>query len=161
MIFEMFGLVLVGLSGCTDGGTTEDDSGHHHHSTHPETCGEPGEEYSPGMTAQGEEGVVEVSLVEATPAPPDKGDNLFTVQVAQVADDALLDDATVLLRPWMPEHGHGSSPETFALSWTGSDGLYETDSVNLFMGGLWELSFEVTTEEGSTDTATFTFCVEG
>ncbi len=33
--------------------------------------------------------------------------------------------------------------------------------MNLFMGGLWELAFEVETAEGDTDIATFTFCVEG
>ena len=154
-------LLFLGITGCTDDTTTGHDSGHHHHGTHAETCGEPGDDYVAGMVANGTEGLVDVTLVSADPGPPEKGDNLFVLSLSDAADDALLEGATVVLRPWMSEHGHGSSPETFAVTAGTEAGTYETEPVNLFMGGLWDLVFEVETAEGNTDTATFTFCIEG
>ncbi len=154
-------LLLLSVVACTDDTTTSTDSGHHHHGTHAETCGEPGDDYIAGMVANGADGLVDVTLVSADPGPPEKGDNLFVLSLSASADDSPLEGATVVLRPWMSEHGHGSSPETFSVTAGTEPGTYETEVVNLFMGGLWDLAFEVETAEGDTDTGTFSFCIEG
>lgn len=149
---------LLALVACTDDTSTPSDSGHDGHA---ETCGEAGLDYVAGMLALGDEGQVALSLTSAEPGPPEKGDNLLVVTLTSQDDDSVIDDADLVLRPFMREHGHGSSPETFAVTGTGSDGRYETEAVNLFMGGLWDLTFEVTLADDSTDAVTFSFCVEG
>ncbi len=152
---------LFALVACDDTTTTTADSGHGDHGTHAETCGEPGDHYLAGMTALGADGLVELTLVSSDPGPPEKGDNVFVVSVASAADGAVLQGAGVVLRPWMPEHGHGSSPETFSVVEGATVGEFQAEGVDLFMGGLWELAFEVESAAGDIDTATFTFCVEG
>lgn len=154
-------LSLLALFACTDDTTTSMDTGHGSHGNHAETCGDEGDHYMAGMVASGTEGLVDLTLVDADPGPPEKGDNLLVLSLAWAADDSPVEGASVVLRPWMPEHGHGSSPETFAVTASTDPGAYETEPVNLFMGGLWELMFEVETLDGDTDSATFTFCVEG
>jgi hypothetical protein len=126
---------------------------------HTETCGEPGDTYTAGMQKEGDSGTFTVVLVAADPAPPDKGDNVLTLQIL---DDAGLpvDDATVVVAPFMPEHGHGTSPAEFDAPHTGSDGTYVSTPMDLFMGGLWDLVVQVTGSDNSTDEATFTFCIE-
>ncbi len=153
-------LTLFTLLACTDDTTTSTDSGHHQHGTHAETCGEPGDHYMAGMVASGADGLVDISLVSSDPGPPEKGDNTVVIQLLDAASGDPVDGASVVLRPWMPEHGHGSSPETFDVTWTGVETGEFSTTPNLFMGGLWELTFEVETAGGDTDTATFTFCVE-
>ncbi len=103
-------LSLLALVGCTGDTTTTTDSGHDSHGTHAETCGEDGDHYMAGMVANGADGLVDVILVSADPGPPEKGDNLLVLSLTSTADDLALEGATVVLRPWMPEHGHGSSP---------------------------------------------------
>lgn len=71
-----------------------------------------------------------------------------------------MDDGSLLVRPFMPEHGHGTTPETFATTFS-SDGTYQSEAVDLFMPGAWELNFEFDDGAGATDAALFTFCIEG
>ncbi len=155
-------LALAGLWACPSD-TTDDsaapDSGHDNH--HAESCGIATDHFMVGMTAAGEQGVVDVVLVAADPAPPDKGDNVVTVQAVDAIDGTALDGATLTLAPFMPEHGHGSSPESFSLTATGNPGEYVTETFDLFMGGVWDLTFQVTTAAAESDEATFRLCVEG
>ena len=155
-------LALAGLWAC--GSDTTDDSAAHdsgHDNHHTEACGISTDHFMVGMTTAGTEGVVEVVLVSADPAPPDKGDNVVTVQAVDATDGAALDGATLVLVPFMPEHGHGSSPESFSLTATGNPGEYVTETFDLFMGGVWDLTFQITTADAATDEATFRFCIEG
>jgi hypothetical protein len=156
-------LSLLGLwvAGC--GGDTKADSGGHGHDdgshAHEETCGEPGETFTAGMSKDGPAGAVGFALTSAVPAPPDKGDNLWTVTLTDSNGDAIT-DATLTVEPWMPEHEHGSSPESFSAQSNG-EGAYETEAINLFMGGLWELTLIAALGDGTVDQVTFTFCIEG
>ena len=147
-------LVVVGCAG-----DKAEETGHTHE--HSETCGEPGETYTAGMTKTGDEGVLSIVIAEADPAPPDKGDNVWILEISDASTGDGVDDATVTIRPYMPEHGHGTSPEYYDTTATGADGLYESATIDLFMGGLWDLTVGAELTDGTTGSATFTFCLEG
>ena len=99
-----------------------------------------------------------VRFVDARPSPPDKGSNAWTVAIA---DDhgAIAATSIVSLRPWMPDHGHGSIPSTISLRPKAS--VWETGPFDLFMRGYWTFAFEVATSSTSKRTVEFAFCLEG
>ncbi len=101
-----------------------------------------------------------VRMLEATPGPPDRGDNMWLFQVVD-ASGAMMDGATVVVKPFMPEHGHGSTPAEFTATAVGSEGKYNVGPVNFFMPGLWELTVKVTPAGLSEQQVKFGFCVEG
>lgn len=105
-------------------------------------------------------GSLKVRLMSATPQPPDRGDNQWTFEVVD-ASGAAVEGATVRVRPWMPDHGHGSTPERFDAT-PAAGGTYAVGPVNLFMPGLWELEVRIEPEGGgAVQTAKYAFCVEG
>ena len=116
-----------------------------------------GDIYVDGITKDGVAGLYAVEIVAANPAPPDKGDNSWTLRI-QGADAA--DIASVVAEPEMPQHGHGTTPATFAGTAVG-DGTWEVEPFDLFMPGYWEIAVEVTDTSGQSDLALFAFCVEG
>lgn len=115
--------------------------------------------YVAGLEKASAEGT-KVRLLEAMPGPPDRGDNTWTFQLAD-ASGAMMDGATLLVRPFMPEHGHGSTPAEFTAEFLGAEGKYRVGPVNFFMPGLWELTVKVTPAGLSEQTVKFAFCVEG
>lgn len=114
--------------------------------------------YSAGMMKMGD--TVHVILLEASPAPPDVGNNTWTVRVTDMNDQAL-DDATVVVSPFMPEHQHGTSPPDYAATAAPGEGEIEVGPFDLFMPGLWEMTVSVTTPDGVDDEVVFRFNVEG
>jgi hypothetical protein len=115
--------------------------------------------YAAGMEKQGAEGKLRVRLVESAPAPPGKGENVWTLQVMD-AGGAAVDGAMFMITPFMPEHGHGSGV-TPAVTELGMDGMYEVSGIDLAMAGVWEVTLVITTADGESDTVMFAFCVEG
>lgn len=145
--------IALGLSGC--GG---DDP-----VTPPVTsaCDGAVDAYAPGLTKASEGGHFSVRLVSSLLAPPDRGDNGFVLRVMDAAG-AEVADADVVVRPWMPNHGHGSTPATFTATAAASAGDVEVGPINFFMPGLWELRVTVTSAAlQASERATFAFCVEG
>ncbi len=64
----------------------------------------------------------------------------------------------VKLRPWMPDHGHGTTPAVFYGK--PDAGRYGVGPFKVHMAGFWE--FELTVSLGNeTDSTVFSFCVEG
>ncbi len=98
-----------------------------------------------------------VSIIEATPAPPSRGDNLWRVRVQGA--DGTGQAATVEVDPFMPDHNHGSSIRAHV---TADEvvGEYRIEPVNLFMPGLWEITLDLTLEDGTADAVVFRFCVD-
>jgi hypothetical protein len=99
-------------------------------------------------------GGVTVTLTDAVPAPPYKGENTWTFRLsdAEGADTGL----APVLTPWMPLHGHGLVPPDY----TGAEsdpGVYVMPPFNLTMPGQWEFTVDV----GGGDSVVYTFCVEG
>ncbi len=112
--------------------------------------------YTAGIEQDGKNGALKITILDATPAPPGVGDNAWTIQVTD-ANGAPIDGATFSVKPWMPDHGHGSSitPQITPMS----DGKYSVD-MNLFMPGLWQITLDVTSA-ATTDSIVFDFCVQG
>lgn len=99
-----------------------------------------------------------VTLMALQPMPAEKGDNTWTLTVADAAG-AVVTDAQVTLRPFMPAHGHGTNPAEFQASHTGG-GNYQVGPFNLFMPGTWQLRVDVV-RNGNPDEVAFTVCVAG
>ncbi len=114
--------------------------------------------FTNGLSRAGEH--FKVSIVEATPAPPDKGENAWTLVLTDAAD-APIDDATINIRPFMPAHGHGSTPETSPAVSAGADGKYTIEKFVLIMPGRWTLDLEIKGANGTEETIQFAFEVEG
>ena len=171
MRMDCIGVVVVGFGlGCS-GSDSHSDSDSDSDSAHQgdsgadvyqsEYCGEPGETYTAGMSHPGDEGAMAFFLVASDPAPPDKGENTFTILVQDLESGIAVDGATVNITPFMPEHGHGTNPADYATEATGESGTYQSVPINLFMSGLWDLTFSVASGESVLDETTFTFCLEG
>ena len=102
----------------------------------------------------------EVRLVQARPAPPDVDDNEWVLEVVQ--HDERVDDLTVTVRPWMPLHGHGLVPDTYAGTSVGQ-GRYQIEVFDIIMPGLWEFHVSLASPDTGeeVETATFALCAEG
>lgn len=119
----------------------------------------PYETYSAGMTRPGESERLQVAIVDATPAPPTRGTNDWTVQVLDMGGSPMSEATVVAVTPFMPDHGHGTSvvPEVGA---TNSDGEVDVSSIDFRMPGVWTVSFDVEAA-GVTDRVVFGVCVDG
>ncbi len=62
------------------------------------------------------------------------------------------------MKAWMPDHGHGTNPLWVELETTGGS-RRRVGPFDLFMMGLWELTFEIT-HAGNTDEARVAFCID-
>jgi hypothetical protein len=115
--------------------------------------------YAVGLSAKATDGALAVTFVDANPAPPAKGENTWTVKIADGSGQPM-SGATVTVTPFMPDHGHGSSivPQVSPM---GSDGTYEVSLLELFMPGIWQVTFTITPASGPPGTVVFTFCVDG
>jgi hypothetical protein len=115
--------------------------------------------YAVGVEAKATDGALTVQFMDANPAPPAKGNNTWTVKLLDAAGKPV-NGATIVTKPYMPDHAHGSSIKPQATA-KGTDGTYEITPVNLFMPGVWQITFTVTTPGGMNDSAVVTFCVDG
>ncbi len=141
--------LLTAVAGCAGTDATDD--------AVESVCGEPGEEFTAGMEHAGDEGLFTFVLEAADPAPPDEGDNVWTVRVLSGGAEAEL--ASVVIEPFMPEHGHGTVPKTFEAAADGAGG-YESAPFDLFMGGLWEITVTAEGTDAAQDSTVFAFCIE-
>lgn len=145
-----FASIAILLAGCAKGPGLEDSGS----TSVDKACddGVPPDTYVAGLTRSTTDGSFTVTLDDALPSPPDVGMNTFVATVDAPAG------SLVRLRPWMPLHGHGSSPEW----WNGTEaaGVWTFEDVNLHMAGLWELRFTVDSNDADTG-ALFRFCLEG
>jgi hypothetical protein len=115
--------------------------------------------YAVGLSAKATDGAFAVTFVDAMPAPPTKGENVWTVKISDGSGGPVT-GATVTVNPFMPDHGHGSSivPQVTPM---GTDGTYAVSLLDLFMPGIWQVTFDIAPASGPTDTVVFTFCVDG
>ncbi len=116
--------------------------------------------YTSNMVVKGTTGTFSVRLDAVDPWPLVKGENTLTVTVVDAAGNPVT-DATLTLKPFMPDHGHGSSIIPL-VGPTKADGSIEIDHVNTFMPGIWQLTFTVTKPSATgaqSDSSVVTFCV--
>ena len=143
-------LALLVLGACESDDTGDDDS-------EPMTCvdDERAEDFPVDLGKTGTGNTV--TIVDAMPAIPDRGDNTWTVRITD-ASGAPEEGMVVSLRPWMPDHGHGSPVEPQITDLGG--GEYRIESLNLFMPGLWQVTFGLETPTGESDEVMFSLCIE-
>jgi hypothetical protein len=117
------------------------------------------DQYTAGMERTGKNNLVKMSLTLSDPAPPHKGTNVWTLRLSDT-EGAGQRGATINVTPWMPDHQHGTSVKA-TVTPGAADGAYTAMPLYLFMAGLWEVTFDVTTAAGVKDSVVFRFCVDG
>ena len=147
--------IVVGCSSPSESSTT--DSG-----TPPEatiTCEKDprADTYFANLERAGTGKIFKFVLVQGDPAPPSRGTNTWTLKVLDASGKPVT-DATIDVKPFMPDHGHGTSIKASATKL--ADGNYTIAPLYFFMPGLWQVTFDV--KSGTTsDTVVYTFCVAG
>ena len=116
--------------------------------------------FTAGMEEEGAQGLFIVRLQDALPAPPEKGDNVWTVQALDPSG-AAVEGASLIVAPYMPLHGHGTTPLEFPGVPTGELGTFTVGPFDLFMPGQWQMTVTVTRSSGEEDAAIFSFDVQG
>lgn len=116
-------------------------------------------DYAVGVGAAADDGNVKITFADADPAPPGKGNNVFTVDVTDGVDQPLT-GADITVKACMPLHGHCASV-TPTVTADAKAGRYVVTNVDLFMSGLWTITFTVTPSGGAADPVNISFCVEG
>lgn len=118
------------------------------------------DEFVVGLDKPGQAGLLAFQMMSADPAPPQRGDNTWVVQLSELGSGgagAPIDGATLTATPFMPEHQHGS-PLRVVVTPAGAPGQYTLSPVNLWMPGVWETTIRATS--GTTiDSAVFRFCI--
>jgi len=99
-----------------------------------------------------------VRLVAATPAPPAKGDNTWTVEIVDAAGKPV-SGATVAVVPFMPDHGHGTAVAP-TVTPEAAPGKYLISKMNLPMAGYWDITLSVTVS-GAKGEVRFGICIDG
>jgi hypothetical protein len=133
-----------------------DDSEGHAHAT---TCAKEtrADTYVQGLEKSGD--VFAIRLLEATPGPPEVGINQWSLALYE--GDSRVDTATISVRPWMPDHGHGTTPMTHqARRVVGSEATHELGPFDFFMPGFWTITFHVE-HQSKSDEIVYGFCLEG
>ncbi len=114
--------------------------------------------YGPGMSKVGSVKALTFVLVAASPAPPAINGNTWTLKVVDATGSPVPNATFPTIRTWMPDHGHGS-PET-PMATANGDGTYSVQPLDLFMNGLWQITFSA--QAGAVSySATFSFCLGG
>jgi YtkA-like len=115
--------------------------------------------YAVGLSQTATGGAVKVTFVDAQPAPPAENENQWTVELTD-ANGNPVTGATITVKPFMPDMGHGSSvtPQIMPMA---TDGMYQITLLDLFMPGIWTNTFTITTASEPAATVVFTFCIDG
>ena len=111
------------------------------------------DDFAIGVMREG--AVFGVTIMDAMPADPIRGDNRWTIAVQDAA--GAVDEVEITVRPWMPDHNHGTAVPTFITAM--GAGQFELAPVNMFMAGLWEVHLDLTAGDRA-ETVTFYACVE-
>jgi hypothetical protein len=124
------------------------------------TCGDAAryEEYVPGLETTGDAGTSFV-LEHANPGPPEKGDNVWAMLVYDAAGDPV-QDSSLSVSAWMPDHGHGSPVDPVVTPGSFAD-EFEVSSLVINMGGFWEITVRSLDGDGAEiDHAVFGICIQ-
>ena len=141
------------LAACDDG-ESSDDAMNDDGSTARACDDEERDDFSIGVERAGTS--LTLAIHDAMPSDPIRGDNAWTVAISK--DGEMQPGAAIEVKPWMPDHGHGT-PVKIEITDMG-EGQYMLDPLNLFMAGLWEVHLDVTLEDGTNEELVFHACVE-
>lgn len=138
-----------------DGGEHSDHGDHGDDGAQSACAEEDRDDFAIGVSRDGETMVVTVS--DAMPSDPVRGDNMWMFDVADAQGNAI-EGIDFVVKPWMPDHGHGTPVATEVMDM--GAGTYHVEPINLFMRGLWEVRLELTVDDGPTEEIVFHACVE-
>ena len=113
--------------------------------------------YTAGIEAKSPDGSVHIRLLASDPSPPARGTNTWTIRILG-SDGKDLTGATIDVKPFMPDHGHG--PSALPVASANADGSWSVANLDLFMPGVWRVTFTVHGPSGDRDVVFF-FCIEG
>jgi hypothetical protein len=111
-----------------------------------------------GFEKAGQNGVLDFKIMSATPAPPARQDNAWSVQINAIAGGAAATGATITVTPFMPAHGHGAGKTVTVTPSATDPGRYDLTPINLWMPGVWEVTTNVSSAAGN-DKVVFKFCI--
>jgi len=104
-------------------------------------------------------GKLDFKMVTATPAPPARYQNAWTILVSSMNNNVVgapITGAAIQVTPWMPDHQHGNGiPVTVA---EGAGGMYTLDPLFLGMPGYWEITLDVDAN-GTSDSVVYKICI--
>ncbi|HLL25170.1 MAG TPA: FixH family protein [Kofleriaceae bacterium] len=115
------------------------------------------DEFLVGIEKVGKSGKLTFKLLEATPAPPARGDNTWVLQLTSQGAAAPVTGAAMIVTPFMPDHQHGT-PSQVVIEPMPSAGTYKLAPVNMWMPGLWQTTIQAEAN-GVSDSAVFSFCI--
>ncbi len=110
--------------------------------------------YASGLHVIGTNGV-RVTLVDAAPAPPVPGLNVFVLRIEDLEGNTI-HGAELTVSEYMPQHHHGSPSEP--VSEQLENGTYEVSGIEFTMPGYWEITIDVATGELE-DTVRLDLCI--
>jgi hypothetical protein len=119
------------------------------------------EQFVAGMMKTGMATGMQFTIVSSDPAPPARPNNDWVIKIAD-STGAALDGATVSVKPFMPDHNHGTGIVPTITPVSGMPGTYDANPINTFMPGIWEITITARPAGGGatdTDSAKFTFCI--
>ena len=115
------------------------------------------DEFVVGIEKTGQNNKLVFKLLEATPAPPMRGDNTWILQLTSQTAAAPVTGAAMVVTPFMPDHQHGT-PINVVIDPMPTAGQYKLEPVNMWMPGLWQTTIEAQNGQ-DTDKAVFSFCI--
>lgn len=144
--------LIAPLAACSGGG-------HHGDDAESYNCADEDrdDEFVVGIEKAGQNGKLMFKLLEATPAPPARGDNTWILQLTSQGAAAPVTGAAMVVTPFMPDHNHGT-PIQVTIEPMPTDGQYKLTPVNLWMPGVWATTIEAQAGQ-DVDKAVFTFCI--
>ena len=155
---RLFPLVLAAIS-CA--GKDTDSSAANWGADDAVDCGGDPVEILPDVSVRCETGDCSLQVISTEPAPPDRGDNTWTVQILDGGGVAM-PVSELQASPFMPAHDHGTSPADF-VGLSADQVTWTVGPFDLFMPGLWELrvSIQPINSTDSERQVIIPFCVEG
>jgi len=121
-------------------------------------CTDPRADFSGlAVTKMSKAGAYSVKLAQQDPTSPVIGVNTWTLELADATGQPV-DSAMITIKPWMPDHNHGTQVVASATPMTVS-GEYQVKPLYLFMAGLWQITFTVQAGTAAADTVVFSICL--
>jgi hypothetical protein len=117
------------------------------------------DKYVDGLSKTGDSGVMKVTFKSASPLPPARGHDVWTIQVTDMSDQPI-DGATIDFdkTPFMPCHNHATSVFPTATA-AGTPGTYTIDPVYFVMTGIWTVRFKIKAPDARADEVVFEFVI--
>jgi hypothetical protein len=102
------------------------------------------------LEAAGVDGGYALSVVSATPSPPEKFENDWIVAVTSPEGEPATEAVLTRAEPFMPVHGHDGTYSPDVARAEGA-GQWVVERINMWMGGPWEVRFWVRDQAGGAE----------